>query len=137
MKQRAKKRRLHVRLIDIGFGTVACGLIAFGIWHQAFRDIGANQCNRTGTKYTVQYKNDSFQPESLNIRRCDVVSIVNMSQSYVEPIFGTHEHHATYAGYQHQTIGPNEYIDIDAVQAGSFLIHDHIKDTAHLELTIK
>ena len=137
MTKYIKKHRLSIRLIDISVGVVACGLILFGIWHLTHSASSANLCSKVGAKHTVIYKNDNFLPETLNIHRCDVVSIVNSSQEYVEPIFGTHEHHVTYAGYQHQAIGPNEYIDIDAVQSGSFVVHDHIKDKARLQLTIK
>lgn len=137
MRQLSVLRSTKLRPIDLTVGVITFGLIAFGLWQRSGQSSSALTCKKVGVKHTVIYNNSSFQPKTLKIRRCDVVSIVNNGDTNVEPIFGTHENHVTYPGYQTQAIQPNEYIELDAVQKGDFLVHNHLKDTARLNLTIK
>jgi hypothetical protein len=104
------------------------------------RSVGATDaaiCTSTAKRFELTVKDDKFSQPNLAVHLCDTIAITDLdasNQYYLN--FGEHENHISYPGYTPLVQGPNETVNIDAFQQGSFEVHDHIRDKAVLELTV-
>ena len=94
-------------------------------------------CKTIGSEHQLSVSNDTFSPSELTLKRCDTIMIVNKGTEIYEFAFGVHEKHVEYPGFTMQSLHPNEYFIIDAVQAGTYTLHDHLRDKARIEFDIK
>jgi Mlc titration factor MtfA (ptsG expression regulator) len=115
--------------------VIAFCLVLFGITHTNTSKDNA-VCQKAGKENQLTLRDDRFSPNKLTLRQCDTIKIVNLDTRTFSLAFGTHESHIAYPGFSEQVIRPNEFIVIDAVQAGSYLMHDHLRDQAQVNLTI-
>lgn len=110
-------------------------LVGLGVW-QTISRTGAKNCTAPGQAHTVELRSDAFVPAEIRLRQCDVLRVVNYDAQPYSLAFGVHAQHITYPGFSETDIRTNEFITIAAVQAGSFQLHDHIRDNAQLTLRI-
>lgn len=130
-------RRQNIRPIDYVVIGLAAVLIMFGVWNLRTKQSGA-PCDQPGQEHNLIVRDDTFNVTKLTIKQCDVVKIANLdpTQSY-EFAFGVHDKHIQYPGFSETVIRPNEFIAIDAVKAGNYRLHDHLRDKAAVEFTIE
>lgn len=123
---------------DISVGALAAILIATGIWMTIRPDTSQAVCQTPGREHQVKLvAADAFEPEALTVQRCDTVKVLNQGVAEYELVFGTRDNHASYPGFTRQVLRPNEFFVLDAVRAGEYALHDHLRDNARLQLTIR
>jgi len=133
-KAKAKKRFRRRYILDIIVAVVAGGLIIFGLW----RTINQPRplCEAIGEEHQLTLQNDAFSTSQLTVHTCDVIKIINLDSLDYQLAFGVHDKHVDYPGFTETLVRPNEFITVDAVEAGDFRIHDHLRDKAVVELLI-
>jgi hypothetical protein len=131
------KNKQDIRPIDFVVVGLAAVLIMFGLWNMRSKQAGL-PCDKPGQEHNLIVRNDAFNVTKLTIAQCDVIKIANLdaTQSY-EFAFGVHDKHIQYPGFNETVIRPNEFIAIDAIKAGIYRIHDHLRDKAAVEFTIE
>jgi|GEM_PF-1254188 len=124
--------------IDIVVTILAILLISYGLWNTVADKLatGDSLCREPGVTETVKLNNDSFSQPSVQLNRCDRLVVVNDGDLTYELAFGTHDKHVEYPGFSMQQLKPSEYFELDAVEPGTYVMHDHLRDTAKLRVTI-
>lgn len=114
------------------------GTIGFVIIDR-FNDASAetNICRAPAKAHEVTVRNDRFSQKSLTVNLCDTIHITTLDDQPYHFNFGTHDEHISYPGFTPLIQSQNESIVIDALETGEFHLHDHIRDTAALDLTIR
>jgi hypothetical protein len=139
-KQSSKKqtkRRWGVYALDTVVVLLTIGLVSFGIWSTTQKHTPQGPCPQVGQEHQLTLKNDAFEPNKLDIRQCDVIKIVNLDSQLFVLAFGVHNKHLEYPGFSEQRLEPNEFFSVDAVQAGAYRMHDHLRDNAAVDITIR
>ena len=140
MAKQSEKQSRHkwwVYATDVVVVLATIGLVAFGIWSSSQRTAHNGPCQRVGKEYQLTLKNDVFEPNKLDIHQCDVIKIVNLDTQPFVLAFGVHNKHIEYPGFSEQRLEPNEFFALDAVQAGTYRMHDHLRDNAAVNITIR
>lgn len=138
-KTPAKKQKNGQRIkpIDIVVLSLAAVLVVFGLWNMHVKQ-ASTPCDKPGQEHNLIVRDDAFNVTKLTVKQCDIIKIANLDASKdYEFIFGTRDKHVQYPGFTEVTIRPNEFIVIDAIQHGSYRLHDHIRDMATVEFTIE
>jgi hypothetical protein len=136
--KKPKKSGWRPTTMDITVAILTIALVAFGIRLHLERGAAAGQiCKKPGQPHELIIKADAFNTDRLTINQCDTIRIINMGNEEYSLAFGVHEKHIQYPGFTMQSLRPNEYFTIDATQAGSYHMHDHLRDKAHVEIDIK
>lgn len=136
--QKRESPKPGIRTLDIMLGFVAVVLIIGGMWYSIGHGKDNQDCRVPGREHQVTVRDDAFQPTRLTVERCDTIKISNFGSQDYEFAFGEHDHHTSYPGFTNmQSLQPNQYFEIDAVKAGNYTLHDHLRDKAHLQLDIK
>lgn len=133
-----KRRYLLWCDLAVAVGTIV--LVGAGLWLTAVYNNQHSDklvCKSVGAEHQLNISNDAFSTPKLTLKRCDTIKIVNSGTEVYELAFGVHEKHIGYPGFAYQTLRPNEYIVIDAIQAGTYSMHDHIRDKASIKLDIR
>jgi len=140
IKKKAKKTAppFRLRVIDLTVALVAILLIAAGIWANTNRSQNDQklECAKPGADHRVVLSGDSFSPNNLTVQICDRIIVTNTGDQPYELVFGSHDNLSSYPGFSQQQLQPNEYFNLDAVQAGNFVLHDHLHNKAYLHLQI-
>jgi hypothetical protein len=123
------------KLIDaiVVAGTLC--LVSFGVWFNYLRQPSAT-CTVPGKSYDLVIQNGRFSTEKVTVEKCDSLKVINLDKQEYAIAFGTHENHIVYPGFREITLRTDEFVAIDAVQTGTYRIHDHLQDKAAVELTI-
>jgi hypothetical protein len=133
-------RCMRLRWIHVldGFIAVAIiGLVAYFVWSSNVPHLTAQGgCSRYGQQHTAIITNGAFAPGSMTLAQCDQLKVTNKDNADYELAFGPHENHIEYPGFEETVLKTGESITINAVKAGTFPLHDHIRDKAVLTLTI-
>lgn len=139
MKKRSPHKRQKRGLVwqDFAVGSITVILVVFGIWFGSRKDADSLACKTIGAEHELTVKDDEFSAERLTLRRCDTIKIANLGDEDYEFTFGTHENILNYPGFSKQSLRPNEFFVIDAVQAGDYTFHDHLRAKASIELNIR
>lgn len=128
----------RLKRLDIIVIVLTICLVGFGLWRtNANKLADTGQCQAGGTEHQVALNNDRFTPATLDVVRCDRIVVSNTGDEPYDLAFGTHDDHQDYPGFTRQPLKQGEYLVIDAVQAGSYDFHDHIRDAAKLQLTVQ
>ncbi len=136
MKRAHVKR--HFLWLDIAVAFMTIILVGTGIWFGTIKkDTNDLTCKAVGAEHQLTIKSDAFSTSQLTLKRCDTIKIVNTGTENYELTFGTHDNLINYPGFTRQPLRPNEFFVVDAVQAGTYTMHDHIRAKAHIELDIK
>jgi hypothetical protein len=130
------RRRLLIGL-DIAVVVVAIGLVVGGLRHSSRSSAATNDCTTTGRTVTLRLQADSFGQDRLQLRQCDILTVVDGDSASYQLAFGAHEKHISYPGYYSQALGPGEQTRIALRQSGSFEFHDHFRDKARIILDIR
>lgn len=130
------KKSFTLKPLDLALLSVAVLLIIFGIWSNLNKKEEAT-CKTAGSQHEIIVKEDAFSVPRLELNQCDTVQIANLGAETYELAFGYHDKHQDYPGFTMQTLRPNEYFVLDAVQAGTYRMHDHLRDKAVLILDIR
>lgn len=93
-------------------------------------------CKAPGKQHELTLQNDRFSQESLTVALCDTIAVTNLDDQPYGLNFGNHDKHYPYRGYESVTQLQNERVVIDALEAGTFRLHDHYRDEAALQLTV-
>ncbi len=136
-KQKAESTKgafLGLRKMDIAVIVVTLVLVGFGAYN---RFLKKPLCALPGAEHVLTLKDDAFSQSSLVLNQCDVIKVVNLDTQIYELAFGVYESHINYPGYIETQIRPNEFIAIDALQAGDYRLHDHLRDKASIEFSIR
>jgi hypothetical protein len=130
------QRSQKIILLDGLIVLVVLGSIGWVMYSNRKQPADFN-CDRTGQRHEVTVVNDAFEPASLKIKRCDSVKITSRSKLAFNLNFGARNQHRVYPGYTAVTLLPHESTTIDAYAAGTFVLHDHFRDNAKLQLVVK
>lgn len=122
--------------IDLSIGVVTIFLVLLGLQNHINNRSSNLACQITGQIHTVYIQDDHFTSNIIHLKRCDILRIVDAGQQDYSLAFGVHERHVEYPGFSIQSLQTNEFIDIDALQAGHFILHDHLRDKARLIIDI-
>lgn len=141
MATRNTKTKPHTKGVVLKpFDFVVLGtallLVVAGIWNNV-RKSDSDICKTAGQQHEIIVKQDAFSVERLELAQCDTVQIANLGTETYELAFGTHDKHIAYPGFTVQTLRPNEYFVLDATQAGTYRMHDHLRDKAAIMLDIR
>ncbi len=122
---------------DVLFGCIGVLLIVFGVVLAVRRHTqNSIDCTAAGGEHRLTVSGDRFSAKELTVKRCDRIVIADTGSEDYDFAFGTHEHHLSYPGFTMQSLQPGQYFQLDAVQSGTFMFHDHLRDNARIELTI-
>jgi hypothetical protein len=135
-QQRYKRPMLlaaDVLLVLAMAGTIAHVVLD----HRTTAQKEANICIVPGPNHEVTLQNDSFSQKQLTVHMCDSITIINKDDALYNLNFGAHDDHIAYPGFTSQIQAKDEAIQIDALQKGTFELHDHIRDNAKLTLTVE
>jgi hypothetical protein len=126
------------RWFDTVVVVFTMSLVGYGLGHNSIaKPADDGPCREPGITETVNLSNDSFSRQDIQLNRCDRLRVVNSDSSLSYDIaFGVHDEHVEYPGFTPQQLRPNEYLELDAVEAGQFTLHDHLRDKAQLRLEI-
>jgi hypothetical protein len=130
-------RRRGLRALDVMVAIVTVALLGVGLNHNLRSGAEPFPCKAIGENHTVNLKDDKFSSERLKVKQCDTITIVNLDNAFYKIAFGVHDQHVDYPGYTPFVISQNDSIKIDAIETGTFLLHDHLRDHAKTELVIK
>ncbi len=116
---------------------VTASLLALGLHTQFSDKVEGFACKTIGQNHELYLQHDTFSTTKLSIKQCDTVTVINLDDSLYNLAFGVHDQHIDYPGYNQQILSYNESLKIDALEAGTYTLHDHIRgDNTHVELTI-
>ena len=135
--KKLKKPRLRLKPLDFALLGITLGLVAFGIINNIRTSTNNAACTKPGATHEVTVANNAFTPKALKLTRCDTVQIINAGNETYDLAFGVHEKHIDYPGFRQQLLRPNEFFVFDAVQAGDYRMHDHLRDKAAIEFDIR
>jgi hypothetical protein len=96
----------------------------------------ADVCRAPARNHQVTIQGDAFSQKTLAVNLCDTISITNKDTQLYQLNFGTHDQHISYPGFQSLVQAKDETINIDALQQGTFRLHDHIRDKAVLSINV-
>lgn len=125
-----------IRLADVAIGVVTIATVGFGIVQWQSEKAEA-LCQKPGVQHEVIIKDGAFQQLQLVLRQCDIITVVSQDKALYQLAFGTKGSHMGYPGYTEQLLGYNESLSIDAFEAGTFEVHDHLADKARITLVIQ
>lgn len=113
-------------------------LVSLGLWFGIVKNNESKLvCKTVGSVHELTLKNDAFSPNRLTVTRCDTIRVVNMGTETYHLAFGVHDSHVNYPGFSMQMLRPSEFFVLDAVQAGTYTMHDHLRDKARVTLIIE
>lgn len=134
--------RRNWRYIDAA--VVLVFVVAFGIsvkYHflndKNAATANADVCYEPGITETVYLNKDSFSTQSIELERCAKLLIVNNDTLQYDLAIGTRDKHADYAGFRRQIVKPGEYVEFDAIEPATLTMHDHLRDNASLQITVR
>ncbi len=126
-----------LRVLDMSVAVVTAALVGVGLDYNMRSKAEPLICKTAGENHVIELKDDKFPSERLIVQQCDTITLVNLDQAFYKIAFGIHDAHIDYPGYTPLVISYNDSIKLDAVQAGTFLLHDHLRDHAKTELVIR
>lgn len=130
------KAASKLRWLDITVAVVSVSLVGYGLWQVTGKTQDRPLCAEIGSEHQVALDNDVFTPGSIELSRCDRVIVTNQGNLTYDLALGTHDEHIEYAGFERQMLRPGEYFTFNALQSGSYPLHDHTRDKAKLQLNI-
>jgi plastocyanin len=93
-------------------------------------------CKTTGKTHTLTIEGNKFNPEELDLKRCERIKVVNKDNVARLIALGEHDHHIAYPGFEEQSMGSGDSFTFTADKAGKYLIHDHVHDEVEGVLSI-
>lgn len=127
-----------LKKLDYAVIVLTLILVTFGLGYQVLKPrTAAAVCDRPGNTRELIVKADTFNTSELKLTQCDIVQIINMGSEDYSLAFGTHQKLVVYPGFTEQTIKPNEFITLDAIQTGKYRLHDNLRNRASVELDIR
>jgi hypothetical protein len=136
-KRANAKPEKNWRRIDVIVTAIVAVLIGYGLWNNFLtKPADDGLCYEPGIVETVNIEDDSFGQSAVQLSRCDRLKVVNNDDLVYDLAFGTHDKHIDYPGFSGQLLQPAEYFELDAVEAGTYVMHDHLRDNAKLTVTI-
>jgi hypothetical protein len=130
----SKNRRYWIFAVNAAVAAVAVGLVVFSLLP---KQSDAKACGSVGVVHELTLRGDAFSQPELTLARCDVIKIVNNDTQSYQLNFGVHDKHIPYPGFTTQLLGPNKAQRVDALQTGEYELHDHLRDNAKLNLSIR
>lgn len=146
MKDTYKNKWQHYTMLFLIYGIGMLTLFSHTIYHQLLHpghgeeDVvyAYEKCDKTKNTHTILILHNTFIPNSLTVKRCDVITFDNeVKNAFYSPALGEHSHHIHYAGFTEKVIGFGEKNSFIAHSTGTFLFHDHQKNQIEGSLTIK
>lgn len=105
--------------------------------HQSSQSLAQSACADDSKTIPVSVSNSGFNPKQITASRCDVLAITNTGNTEYELAIGEHVHHIAYPGFAEAELKPGESMSIDLVQAGTYVLHDHLQDKIEAELIVR
>jgi hypothetical protein len=131
-----RKKPILFALDTVVMLAVAATLIGSFVRYQQHLRAEADVCRAPGKNYDLTLQNDSFSQKQLSVHLCDTLTIINKDDKPYSLNFGEHDSHIAYPGYTAQVQVKDETVVIDALQKGTYELHEHIRDKAVLKLTV-
>lgn len=134
--------RRNWRYLDVVVALVFVVAIGFSVKYNFFNDknaatANADICYEPGITETVYLDKDSFSKQSIELERCAKLLIVNNDSLQYDLAIGTRDKHADYSGFKRQIVKPGEYVELDAIEPAALTMHDHLRDNASLQITVR
>lgn len=123
--------------MDLAVAATTILLVVGGVWFQVSSNKVETTCKDPGAVHQLSVASDAFSQDRLIIARCDTVRIANAGAETYDLAFGEHDSHVAYPGFSRQLLQPGEYFELNALQAGSYTMHDHLRDQAKVDFDIR
>jgi hypothetical protein len=133
MSFKIKKHWLYI--VDTLVLGIALTLVIASIYGST-KDTKSTNCEPRGKEHSLTLHADDFSKNKLTMQKCDSVKITNYDNLDYRLAFGVHDRHVTYPGFQEQILRPTKSLRFEAVKAGTYLMHDHLRDQATIQFTI-
>lgn len=132
-----KQKYIPIVLIIIA----VIGAIAFAIYDtretpKTEAAESTTSCRTVGKTHTIAIEGNKFNPQELELKRCDRIKVVNKDSAARLIALGEHDHHIAYPGFEEQSMGGGDSFTFTADKAGKYLIHDHVHDDVEATLSI-
>lgn len=111
----------------IGLVTLFSHTVLHAMEHEHHEEPAASValCEGEFKQYQFIFTDSGVMPEKITVKQCDKIVVQNNTSNEIEPAIGSHPHHIHYPGFEEKTISTGETYAFRAVQAGTFLVHDH------------
>lgn len=133
-----KNSKLPLFIIALFVGTI---MVVSGIYVLASNLLkkdksGDADCSKIGQTHLVNIKNSLANPDHIDAKLCDKLTITNQDYRVHEMAFGQHDDHVPYDGVTEEVLAKDQSLTVTLIQAGNFEFHDHIGDVAAGDFTV-
>jgi plastocyanin len=90
----------------------------------------------TPVHYTVTIQDGKASNTSLQVAKCDTLTITNEDSTTREIAFGPHDDHVAYDGIAERVLNRGNSFTVTMVKTGSFRWHDHLHDEVEGTFTV-
>ena len=131
-----RQRGLFIAL-DILVILALAGTVTHVVLTRKQRDSAtASSCTQPAENHKLTLQHNQFSRIKLMVALCDTITITNNDDQAYMLNFGDYDKHQDYPGFTPQVQVKGESIAFNALQIGTYQLHDHITNQAHLELTV-
>lgn len=100
------------------------------------KDKAEAECQQIGQEHFVEAKDNKMQPDFINAKLCDELTIINKDDKTRRIAFGEHEKHIEYDGISEKIIKKDESFTITLNKSGSYIFHDHFQEEVKAQFTV-
>ena len=86
------------------------------------------ECQQIGQEHFVEAKDNKMQPEVINAKLCDKLTVTNKDDKLRRIAFGVHDQHIAYNGVIEKILRKDQSFTIVLNEPGEFTFHDHLQE---------
>jgi hypothetical protein len=128
------RKRSTIVIFNVVALLITAGLLAVAL--RSDPQTASNGCKGAGKKHYLTVQDDRFSQPRLQLAQCDTLIVQNRGNLTLKLALGVHDAHISYPGFKEQIVVPGGSLRLEAVQAGSYQMHDHLRDNATTQLII-
>lgn len=142
MSNKLSNKWLHYGMLSFFYATAAATFLSHGVMHalpalRGEKPAVTTHCEAIGQSIQVSIERDTFVPAAVQANQCDRLEIINRDSRTHQPIFGEHQRHEPYPGFQDRALEPGSRSNSILTQTGQYELHDHYNENNRLFLTIR
>ncbi|MEO5628084.1 MAG: hypothetical protein ABIQ89_04340 [Candidatus Saccharimonadales bacterium] len=100
--------------------------------------LSRQQCAKvTSNEYTVTIQDNQTNPNHVQAKQCDRLTVINRDDTDRLMAFGVQEAHIVYDEISEKRLNKDESFTVILVQTGDFKVHDHDDDKVKATFTVK
>ncbi len=86
------------------------------------------ECQQIGQEHFVQAKDNKMQPEVINAKLCDKLTVTNNDDRLRRIAFGVHDKHTAYNGVVEKILRKDQSFSVVLNEPGEYTFHDHLQE---------